>query len=188
MPVRLSPGHRMLEKNALPTVKADDGNSFSIVDGLAVAQGPNYALAKRMQHWRAVVSRSVDGCWVSSHIAPSTATASVVHNKQFAWAYDGMPYFVPYEIFEQETSNAVMSGILIHDLRNKKAVANADVTLKNPLEMFKYNSFHGGVWRSAYKVGSIGQVSVIVHFIKVAKPVLLALLVLFVFYLYTRFL
>jgi len=178
LPIRALSG-KMLQKNALPPIKAKDGKEFSIVDGLAVAQGPNYALAKRMQHWRAIVARS-SGCTVSSHIAPSTATASVVHNRQFAWAYDGMPYFKPLEIFEQETSNAVMSAILLHDLNNNKAVARPDVPLRNPLEMFKENSFHGGIWRAAYKVGSIGEVSVLVHFVKVLRPALFALLVVIV--------
>jgi hypothetical protein len=62
MPVKLLGGGRYLAKNALPTVKTRDGKDLSIVDGLSVVQGPNYALAKRMQHWRAVVARySFDG-------------------------------------------------------------------------------------------------------------------------------
>jgi hypothetical protein len=184
LPIRALSG-KMLVKNALPTVKAKDGKEFSIVDGLAVAQGPNYALAKRMQHWRAIVARA-SGCSVSSHVAPSTATASVVHNRQFAWAYDGMPYFNPLEIFEQETSNAVMSAILIHDLCNPKAVAHPTVPVRNPLELFKENSFHGGIWRAAYKVGSIGEVSVLVHFVKVFRPIIVALLVIVVALLWNR--
>jgi hypothetical protein len=109
-PIRLLAGSKMLTKNALPPVKAANAEEFSIVDGLVVPQGPNYALAKRMQHWRAIVARA-QGSVVSTHVAPSTATASVVHNRQFAWAYDGMPFFVPYEIFEQDTSNAVMCSV-----------------------------------------------------------------------------
>jgi hypothetical protein len=187
-PVRLFGGKRMLVKNALPPVKAQDGKSeFSYVDGSVVAQGPNYALAKRMQHWRAIVARNVNNAPVSSHIAPSTSTASVVHNRQFAWAYDGMPFFKPLEIFEQETSNAVMSAILIHDLSNQQAVANPSVPLKNPLEMFKYNGFHGGVWRIPYKVGTIGEVSVIIHFVKVLRPYLLLALIAAVVGYYFRF-
>jgi len=186
LPVRLLPGHRMLKKNALTPVKTNDGREISYVDGIVVPQGPNYALAKRMQHWRAIVARSA-GCWVSTHIAPSTATASVVHNKQFAWAYDGMPYFTPFEIFEQETSNAVMGAILVHDLRNPKAVANPSVRLGNPLELFKENSFHGGVWRAGYKVGSIGEMSVLVHFVKVLRPLFYVLLVAIVAFLYSRY-
>lgn len=44
-------------------------------------QGPNYALAKRMQHWRAIVAFS-KGVNVSSNIAPSTATLSVLSRKE----------------------------------------------------------------------------------------------------------
>ena len=33
----------------------------------------------------------------------------MLHNKTFAWAYGGMPYF-GYEIFKQDTTNAVMAG------------------------------------------------------------------------------
>jgi hypothetical protein len=185
-PVRMFGGNQYLVKNALAPVKSQDGKAeFSYVDGLTVAQGPNYALAKRMQHWRAIVARA-SGCPVSSHIAPSTSTASVVHNKKFAWAYDGMPFFQPLEIFEQETSNAVMSAILVHDLSNPQAVANPNVPLKNPLEMFKYNSFHGGIWRIAYKVGTIGEVSALIHFIKVLRPFFFLAILAIVFGLFYR--
>jgi len=96
-----------------------------------------------------------------------------------------MPFFVPLEIFEQETSNAVMSAILIYDLNSPRSVARPDVPLRNPLEMFKENSFHGGIWRAAYKVGSIGQVSVLVHFFKVLKPLFaLLVVILAVFWAY----
>lgn len=183
-PLRLLTPRNMLAKNVQPTVKAQDGKEFAYVDGLVVAQGPNYALAKRMQHWRAIVARS-EGCVVSSNIAPSTATASVVHNRQFAWAYDGMPFFKPLEIFQQETSNAVMSALLIHDVRNKDSVSHPSRKLDNPLELFKENSFHGGIWRCGYTVGSIGEVSVLVHFAKVALKLLpiLVLLLAVIFYL-----
>lgn len=33
------------------------------------------------------------------------------------------------------------------------------------MELFKHNSVHGGVWRCAYKVDSIGETSVIIHFL-----------------------
>jgi len=185
-PIRLFTGRKVLAKNALRPYASNDGkNQFSVVDGLVVAQGPNYAVAKRMQHWRAIIARS-QGSVTSSHVAPSTATASVVHNRQFAWAYDGMPFFRPYEIFEQETSNAVMTAILIHDVRNPNAVANPDVPLPNPLALFSHNSFHGGVWRAGYKVGTIGEVSVLVHFAKVLRPFILLFLVVVLAAVYQR--
>mmetsp|Transcript_4324 Transcript_4324/g.8276 ORF Transcript_4324/g.8276 Transcript_4324/m.8276 type:complete len:756 (+) Transcript_4324:35-2302(+) len=160
-----------LKKNARKPHKASNGAELYWFNGLAVAQGPNYALAKRLQAWRAVVARS-SGCTVSSNVAPATSTVSVVHNRSFALAYEGMPYFKPYEIFEPDTSKAVMLALLTNDLRNKKSVANPSVTLENPNELFAYNQFHGGSARCAYTVSSIGEVSVLIALGRSAAPVL----------------
>lgn len=92
-----------LRKNVLPPVKSEAGLDIYLVDGLVVDQGPNYALAKRMQHWRAIVARN-SGHAVSTNIAPSTATRSVVHNAQFAAAYGGMHHFKPMEVMYQVCS------------------------------------------------------------------------------------
>eukprot|EP00808_Paulinella_micropora_P016638 g17544.t1 len=159
-----------LKPNAQKPVRAENGDMFYIVlDGLSVAQGPNYATAKRLQHWRAMEARS-RGCTVVSNVAPSTTTASVVSNRQFAWAYDGMPFFKPMEIFNQDTSNAVMATLLIHDIRNPQSVASAKYQLRNPLELFSSASFHGGVWRCGYKLDTLGETSVLIHFVKVLRP------------------
>jgi hypothetical protein len=64
---------------------------------VVLSQGPNYALAKRLQHWLAVRARA-EGFLVSSNVAPSTATVSVVHNAQFAAAYGGFKHFKPMEV------------------------------------------------------------------------------------------
>jgi len=187
LPFRTFGGKKFLVKNALRPVKDNKGKDRYYADELIVPQGPNYALAKRMQHWRAIVARDI-GCKVSTNIAPSTSTVSVTSNRSFAWAYDGMPFFVPIEIFEQKTSNAVMGALLIHDVNNPNSVANpAQRKLDNPLELFAENSFHGGMWRCGYKSGSLGEVSVIIHFIKVLRPVLIAIAVLILFFIYRRF-
>lgn len=160
---------KFLRKNARDPVEGE-GGPFYLVNGISVAQGPNYALAKRMQHWRAIIARS-KGCTVSSNIAPATSTVSVVHNRTFAWAYEGMPYFTPYEIFAPETSNAVMSAILLSDLNDPNSVANPlNDKVKNPNQLFQYGSFHGGNWRCAYEVDSIGEASVILYFSRIAGP------------------
>ncbi len=112
-----------LVKNALPSITAADGSKVNLVDGLSVAQGPNYALAKRLQHWRAIVAYE-NKHTVSSNIAPSTSTLSVVSNKTFAWAYAGMPYFKPYEIFVQDTTNALMAAVLMSDVTDKTSVVS----------------------------------------------------------------
>ena len=142
-----------------------------MINGVSVAQGPNYILAKRMQHWRAVIARS-KGCIVSSNIAPASSTQSVTQNRTFAWAYKGMPYFKPYEIFAPETSNAVMSAILFSDLNNPKSSGNPQTSLKNPNQLFSYGSFHGGNWRCAYEVDSIGETSVLIYFARIGGPYL----------------
>lgn len=171
MLLRAFSGGKLLRKNALKGV-GGKGGPYYMVNGISVAQGPNYALAKRMQHWRAVVARS-KGCIVSSNIAPATSTASVVHRREFAWAYEGMPYFRPYEIFAPETSNAVMTGLLFFDLNDKSSAGNPETKLNNPYELFSYGSFNGGCWRCAYEVDSIGEASVFVYFGRVAKPYLM---------------
>ena len=164
---------KFLRKNARTPIASGDGSDlFYMVNGISVAQGPNYALAKRLQHWRAILARSKAGCIVSSNIAPSTSTASVVQNRTFAWAYEGMPYFKPYEIFAPETSNAVMSAILFYDLNDPGSAGNPKTKLNNPNELFKYGGFHGGTWRCAYEVDSIGEASVFIYFGRLAMPYL----------------
>ena len=168
MIMRLLSQGKFLRKNARLTFSGEGGD-FYLVNGVSVAQGPNYILAKRMQHWRAIIARS-KGCIVSSNIAPATSTQSVVQNRTFAWAYEGMPYFKPYEIAAPETSNAVMSAILFSDLNNTKSVANPKTMLANPNQLFSYGSFNGGAWRCAYEVDSIGETSVLIYFSRIAAP------------------
>jgi hypothetical protein len=159
---------KILVKNARPQVTADDGTKYSIVDGIVVPQGPNYALSKRLQHWRCMIAR-MNGHLVSTNIAPSTATASVVHNAQFAAAYGGMHLFKPMEVMYQETSNAVMAALLIHDIRNPQSIKNPSVPLRNPQELFSKGSFHGGIWRMAYKMNTIGAISALAYYMKKYK-------------------
>lgn len=176
-------GKSYLVNNALKPVKADNGDEFYIVDGLVGRQGPNYALAKRMQHWRAMVARS-EGQTVSSNIAPSTSTVSVTSNKLFALAYGGMHWFKPMEVSAPETSNAVMGALLIHDVRNKESVANPKTPVRNQIELFTPNSFHGGVWRCGYKIHSIGEPAAVLYLLSKASPYfLLAFIVALVSYL-----
>lgn len=168
--MKLLSGGKFLKKNARDPVPGEGGD-FYMINGVSVAQGPNYILAKRMQHWRAIIARS-KGCIVSSNIAPATSTKSVTQNRTFAWAYEGMPYFKPYEIFAPETSNAVMSAILFSDLNNPKSSGNPKTPLKNPNQLFSYGSFNGGNWRCAYEVDSIGETSVLIYFSEIVFPYL----------------
>jgi len=155
----LSCGKMCVPNKRSPT-KTADGKALFVVDNIIEQQGPNYALAKRLQHWRAMVHRAEGGS-ASSNIAPSTATVSVVHNKMFALAYAGFKYFKPMEVFYQETSNAVMGTLLIHDVRNPNGVSNPQFPLNNPLELFASGAFHGGMWRTGYAMNSCGEAAAV---------------------------
>jgi hypothetical protein len=80
----------------------------------------------------------------------------------------------------QKTSNAVMTALLIHDLSDTKSSANPAVKLDNPYQLFEHNSFHGGVWRCAFKLDSIGEVAVIYYLIDNYGPVLASVLAVLV--------
>jgi len=147
-----------MKKNVERPLLDAEGNEMPglhLVDCIISEQGPNYILAKRLQHWRAMVSRSA-GCTVSSNVAPSTATASVLSNVLFALGYKGMSSFRPMEITYQETSNTVMAALLIRDIRDPTSAANPKTPLHNPLSLFTENAFHGGMWRGGWKFSSVG--------------------------------
>lgn len=165
-------GRRMLVKNAQSGLKEGE---FRMCDGLLVDQGPNYALAKRLQHWRAMLSRAA-GHTVSTNIAPSTATASVLSNFSFKLAFLGMHHFKPMEVFYQETSNAVMGSLLLHDLQNPESAANANTKLANPLELFAHTAWHGGIWRDAYRMDSKGEVAVLAGIVGNYSPAVVSVL------------
>ena len=161
-------GGRWCRRNARRPVHADGVGAqepLHVVDALVNAQGPNYALAKRMQHWRAMVARE-QGCIVSSNVAPATRTASVTQNKHFAMAYEAMPAFAPHEVPGPETATAVMAALLIHDLSHPMHAGHPHATLANPQLLFSFGAFHGGAWRCAFAYDSIGVPAVLLYHIR----------------------
>lgn len=60
----------------------------TVADVLVAQQGPNYALAKRMQRWRGLVA-SASGRAVAFNVAPATWTRSVTKNRVLGAAYSG---------------------------------------------------------------------------------------------------
>jgi hypothetical protein len=136
-PLRAASGGRLLRRNYAPGV--DPG----ICDALVPQQGPNYALAKRLQRWRAMVARA-EGATVSLNVAPSTRTRSVVKNRVLAAAYAGAHRF-GIEIFEPATSNALMAALLVHDLHT-----HGGPDREHPWQDEAHGAAHGGLWRAAY--------------------------------------
>ncbi len=105
-------------------------------------QGPNYALAKRLQRWRAAHERAA-GATVSLTVAPATRTRSVLKNRLLAAAYAGAHRF-GIEIFEPATSNTLMAALLVHDLHVPRPAGT------HPWQEEAYAAAHGGLWRQAY--------------------------------------
>jgi len=141
------------------------------VDALSVDQGPNYILAKRMQHWRAILT-AASGSNVSSNVAPTTATVSVTSNWAFKQGLLGFWRFNPIEIFYQELSNSVMGALLIQDVLNPNSPAKAAsiAKLPNHLHIFASNQFHGGVFRAGFRFESMGVVSAAFVLAKTCAP------------------
>lgn len=134
------------------TIDTEHG-PVGIADCIVAQQGPNYALAKRLQRWRATQSRQ-DGVWTSLNIAPATRTRSVVKNRALAAAYAGAHRF-GIEVFEPSTSNTLMAALLVHDLRSTESLARPDAHLAHPDNAWSRQAAHGGLWRSAYAPRSV---------------------------------
>ena len=135
-PLRTLSRGRLLRRAYLPG--ADPG----INDSLVAQQGPNYALAKRLQRWRAMLAREA-GTTVSLHVAPPTRTRSVVKNRVLAAAYAGAHRFGA-EVFEPATTRMLMAALLVHDLNT------APPAHQHPWQDEAYAAAPGGLWRIAY--------------------------------------
>lgn len=136
-PLRTMSGGRLLQRNYPP--KADPG----ICDALVPQQGPNYALAKRIQRWRATAAREA-GTTVSLNVAPSSRTTSVLKNKALAAAYAGAHRF-GVEVFDPATSNTLMAALLVYDLRAGEPAKDV------PWHEEAHHAAHGGLWTAAYQ-------------------------------------
>jgi len=136
-PLRVLSGGRLLRRAYPPG--ADPG----ICDSLIPQQGPNYALAKRVQRWRATVARD-SGTLVSMNVAPPTRTRSVLKNRALAAAYVGAARF-GVQVFEPATTKTLMAALLVHDLH-----ASGGPVQAHPWQDEAHAAAHGGLWRSAY--------------------------------------
>jgi len=158
-PVRWMTRERLYAPNIPDWVTTETGQRYGMYDGLVVRQGPNYALAKRIQKWRALMARTT-GHRASANVAPASMTGSVISNRAFAAAYAGARHYGA-EIFAPETTNALMGVLLVHDLCSESSVANPDTPLSNPLELFMSGANHGGLWRSPLQIRSVLDVAAV---------------------------
>lgn len=113
-------------------------------------QGPNYALAQVMRQWRATLLH-LDGFVVSSPMAPSCRTESVVHNATMAVILEGMAHWAPLEAFNPDTARMAMLAILLTDL------AEQPPKLSSPMKIVTRKAFHSGIWRCPFDLSSLGM-------------------------------
>lgn len=144
--------------------RAVEVGGFKVIDSIEPVQGPNYILAKRLQHWRSVVARE-DGHPVSTNVSPTTATQSVMLKSSIVAAIGGMHIFKPMEVVYQELSMTVMAALLIHDLKNPESAAQPSTKLAHPLCLLQKTSFNGGLWRCPYSMTSIAIPSAIYFYV-----------------------
>lgn len=137
---------RLLVPNYRATVETDSGEQVGVADSLVRQQGPNYALAKRLQRWRALSTHAAGGHG-AIHVAPPTSTRSVIRNRVLAAAYGGASLF-GVEIFAPETSRAVMAALLVHDLHRHVADTGPVPRDEHALTAA---AAHGGLWRVAWE-------------------------------------
>jgi hypothetical protein len=153
-------GGRAFVPNHRETITAEDGRELGIADCLILQQGPNYALAKRLQRWRALVARQ-DGGFSSVHVAPATRTRSVTKNRVLAAAYRGA-HVVDVEPFEPATSRAIMTALLVHDLHHEAASAvPTDGGGTQTEHDLTEAAAHSGLWRVAWEPRSAVGIAVL---------------------------
>ncbi|MER7279659.1 hypothetical protein ABT369_34985 [Dactylosporangium sp. NPDC000244] len=146
-PLRVLSAGRLLTRNYPP------GLYPGVNDSLVPQQGPNYALAKRLQRWRAAEARAA-GLPVSLAVAPATRTRSVVKNRLLAAAFAGAHRF-GIEIFEPATSNTLMAALLVHDLNAARPAH------EHPWQDEAFAAAHGGLWRQPYSARSALGIAVL---------------------------
>lgn len=150
---RVASRDRAFAPNYPDLVTTPTGGRYGIADALVLQQGPNYALAKRLQRWRLRVGRA-DGLHVSANVAPATRTRSVTSNRILAAAYAGAHRF-DVEVFEPDTASTLMAALLVRDLRDPTAAGVPATALPHPAELFVDAAVHGGLWRNAFQPRSV---------------------------------
>jgi hypothetical protein len=133
-----------------------DSSDWEIHDGLSIQQGPNYAVAKFLQRWRAIIARAEFGSRVSITTGPPAKTYSVMHSKTMAFVMNNAHEVKPNIAHMPETVQSLMSIIMIRDVRSDKALgANVKISdSENIMRFVLENAWHGGMWCAPYDMKS----------------------------------
>ena len=130
---------------------------FPVLNGLIDQQGPNYALTKSSQQWRAMVLAYKGGHVVSANFGPPCRTENMTSHSNIAAAIEGMQYIQPNVTFDPNVARTIMAALLFYDISVEPRKAN--VTKEHPMQFFVPGSVHGGAWRCPYNGDTIGVLS-----------------------------
>lgn len=124
--------------NARAAVCAEDACSDRrgrfVCNGLVNMQGPNYALAKSAQQWRAALLAHEGRCArVSSLFAPGARTASMVHVPSLGAALHGLEAFEPLHVPQVAVCAYAMALLLLRSLCEPQVRARARAAPAPPL-------------------------------------------------------
>ena len=138
---------------AAGALRVATGTTF---DGLLNLQGPNYALAKTMQMWRAVAAKH-DHHVVSCPMAPAVRTRSMLKSAAVAAALKGGPRFGATS-YSPEFASAVMALLLMaHVTDPDNAHASPHAALGGVFDTFARDGFTGGLWTSPFAPDSTAK-------------------------------
>ena len=126
-------------------LSSQDGLQVGVADAIVTQQGPNYALAKRLQRWRSIAAWD-KGTPASFNVAPPAWTVSVTKNRLMAAGYHGA-HFAGLEVFSPETMRALMTALMVHDLHVPQPAAHPELRVSA-------DAVHGGYWRVPHDIRS----------------------------------
>ena len=141
-------------RNAREPIKRGD-DSIHVFNGLLVAQGPNYAVAKHLQMWRCLVA-SADGHKVTTPMTPPATTDSVMHSSTMAVAMKGLSAFPPMRPFSPSTVSPLMAIVSVAMLIRPES-KRTSTSIDHPYQIFEQSAFHGGNWRIGYRQEDLGS-------------------------------
>ena len=180
--------------------RADARETMVCMDFLSATQGPNYAVAKLLQRFRALFARhGTVSLWpdaktgadvarakqfVSITSGPAAKTESVMHSKTMSLMMNNVHRVPPNVAHEPSTVQVVMTMVLIRDLNSRHALGNpaneepsrsqfADVVATaDPFDFLVENAWHGGMWRSPYGLEDCGKYIYVTVMLQRATPYL----------------
>ena len=122
----------------------EEDKTIILRHGFVIAQGPNYALAKTAQVWRAMIANN----YPSFCAGPITKTVSVVHNPTMAAMLNSFDRVKPYEIMDPPCASTMLGLLLSYDILFEKL--DKDKETGHPLERTLGSAFHSGDLRGPY--------------------------------------